>query len=257
MKIFPNGQSIAHRKVVKWGIDPTGSRLHIGHFVAIRFLRKMLAEHRDVVVVIGRRTAQVGDPSGSTKERPVLDPVIIRANAEVLASEIRKLLPAARVVFNDQHPWTVDDLLRFAGKLTTTALQDRHAFGGRSVRANELLVPVLQAMDSIALGAEVEIGGEDQEFNFAITRDLQGQFGFEPEVCVMFPIIRGTDGQKMSKSLGNCVFMDDPDIRGRILSIPDDVMDEWFPLFCDEEPKEHPFERKKQLADEIIKTLLA
>lgn len=255
MKIFPNGQSIAHKNIVKWGIDPTGNRLHIGHFVAIRFLRKMLKQRRDVVVVIGERTAAIGDPSGTIKERPVLDSIIVQENAAAIRQQIQRLLPTARIVSNKELNTNIQALIWSLGKFTASELLDRHAFGGRSVRGDEMIVPILQGLDSLALGAEVEVGGEDQEFNFAITRKMQEAFHQFPEVCVLLPIIRGTDGNKMSKSLGNCVFLDDPDIWTRILSIPDDVMDEWFPLFCDDEPNEHPFERKKQLASAIIKDL--
>lgn len=255
MKIYPNGSSIVNKKIVKWGIDPTGSRLHLGHFVAIRFLRKMLAEYRDVVVIIGNLTASIGDPSGTVKERPVLHKEVVDMNADFMEIQLKKLLPKARFVRNRDllNQWST--LVGAASQFTTSELLDRNAFQGRSVRADEMLVPILQAIDSVSLGAQVEVGGEDQEFNFSITRKLQEKWGQEPEVCVMFPIIRGTDGQKMSKSLGNCIYLDDGDIIGKVLSIPDDVMDEWFPLFCDQEPKVHPFERKKQLADAIVKEL--
>ena len=250
MKLFPNGESIAHRKIVKWGIDPTGNRLHVGHLVAIRFLKKMIEEHRDVVVVIGTRTAMIGDPSGTVKERPVIEEHIVRENADVLEIQVRKLLPEARIVSNERG--SIETLLKAIGNFTVAELLDRAAFQGRGVRTNELLVPVLQAIDSVLIGAEVEVGGEDQEFNFSITRDLQKKWGQKPEVCVLFPIIRGTDGQKMSKSLGNCVFLDDGDLHGKIMSIPDDVMDEWLQLFTDEKPPEHPKARKEFLAEKII-----
>ena len=148
--------------------------------------------------------------------------------------------------------------LKAASLFTTNRLLDRAAFQNRSVRMDELTIPILQGIDSVILGAEVEVGGEDQEFNFSITREIQGSFNQEPEVCVMFPIIRGSDGNKMSKSAGNCIYLDMPDIEGKIMSIPDDVMDEWLPLFTDvpkEEWPEHPKKRKEFLAQEIIEQL--
>lgn len=260
MKIYPNGQSISNRKLVKWGIDPTGNRLHLGHFAAIRFLRKMLAEYRDVVVVIGDLTATIGDPSGTIKERPILSREIVDDNTSRLEEQIKKLLPGARTIRNRNLITSVPLLLSMLGKLTASKLLDRSAFQDRSVRADELIVPVLQAIDSIALGAELEVGGEDQEFNFAITRLLQQEIGQRPEICVMIPIIRGTDGNKMSKSLNNCVWLDASDIHGKIMAIHDDVMDEWIPSltdihFADDPAYAHPKARKEALARAIIDQL--
>jgi len=255
MKIFPNGQSIIGRKVVKWGIDPTGSRLHLGHFVAIRFLRNMLREHRDVVVVIGDLTAQIGDPSGVVKERPMLEREVVDLNANLLESQVKKLLPTARIVRNREISNNDPRLVSALGQFTANELLDRAAFQERSVRMNELVVPVIQALDSIALEAEVEVGGEDQEFNFSITRGLQKVWKQEPEVCVLFPLIRGTDGRKMSKSLGNCVWLDAPDIFGKVMSISDDVMEEWIPLLTDGIGATHPKKRKEELAVSVIQQL--
>lgn len=258
MKIYPIGQSIQNRRVVKWGIDPTGNRLHIGHFVAIRFLRKMLKEHRDVVIVIGDLTASIGDPSGTIKERPLMEPEIIKSNAESLQQQLQELLPSARFYRNSNSRNLEHSLISALKNFTVAELLDRSAFQNRSVRASELIVPVLQGLDSVNLEAELEVGGEDQEFNFAITRKLQELWHQKPEVCVLLPIIRGTDGSKMSKSLGNCVYLDDGDIRGKIMSIPDDVMDECLPLMTDTPKKElpeHPKTRKEFLADEIIRQL--
>mgnify|MGYP001616369243 CR=1 FL=1 len=258
MNIYPRGESINQKKVVKFGIDPTGNRLHLGHFVSIRFLWKMIEEHRDVVVVLGTQTGLIGDPSGTVKEREKVSRDIIFSNANELEKQIKKLLPLARIVRNHEifETFGVSGFISALGEFTINKLQDRAALQNRNARIDEFVVPVLQALDSVFLGAEIEVGGEDQEFNFSITRELQRLWKQTPETCVLIPIIRGTDGRKMSKSLGNCVYLDDGDIHGKIMSIPDDVMDEWLPLLTDtKDYPSHPKERKEFLSAEVVKLI--
>jgi len=151
-------------------------------------------------------------------------------------------------------------LRNVASKFTLSHMISRNAFSNRiennhPIAMHELLVPMLQGMDSVHLETEIEVGGQDQLFNFQIARQLQESFGQKPQTCVMFPVINGTDGRKMSKSLNNCIFLDEPanDIFGKVMSIPDNVMFEWFPLLTDVQTCPlHPMEAKKKLAFEIV-----
>ena|SRR3990167_5885654 len=247
-KIYPDNQSIANLKIVKFGIDPTFNRLHVGHLVLLAWLKKQ--EKKDVTIVLGIHTAQLGDPSGQDETRPMLESKLVLQNAKEIEKQVKKIIPWVRVVYQDL-PDT-DWLLRTASHITVNKAMSRHGFAERqSVSLHELLVPIIQAMDSVLIGAELEIGGEDQLFNFQLTREVQEIHGQKPETCLMFPILRGTDGQKMSKSKRNCTWLDDPQIGKRIMSISDDVMDEWLPWFAEEPYPEHPMRRKEFLAETI------
>lgn len=251
-KVFPEHENPNNYRVIKFGIDPTFNRLHIGHLVPLAWLRRQ--EKKDITIVLGTNTAQLGDPSGQEKTRPMLTREQVAGNAEIIAKQVRQILPVARIV--KQQTFDSLEILRVASNFTVSKMMSRDGFQARTgVSLHELLVPILQAMDSVTLVTELEIGGEDQLFNFQLTREVQKTFGQEPEACLMFPIIRGSDGQKMSKSKGNCIWLDDPQIEKRIMAIPDDVMDEWLPLFFEGEAPDHPKERKEFLA-EIIKDLL-
>lgn len=252
MKIFPEQNSIHNLKNLKMGIDPTFNRLHIGHLVPLAWLKKN--ERKDVTIVLGTITARLGDPSGQDKTRPILSELEVRNNADAIKKQVLKILPNARIW--EQQELSATELLEISSHFTVSKMMSRDNFQAREgVSLHELSVPILQAMDSVLLQTELELGGEDQLFNFELTREIQKIHNQKPQTCLMFPIIRGTDGQKMSKSKGNCIWLDDPQIEQRILSISDEVMDEdLIPLFC-ENPLEHPFERKKQLA-RAIKELL-
>lgn len=252
-KVFPEGADATKLRAIKFGIDPTFNRLHVGHLVPLAWLKRQ--RKRDVTIILGTQTAQLGDPSGQEKTRPILDPFQVFANADSIRMQVQRILPFVRILEQD----AIDGLalLEVASKFTVQRMMSRDGFERReSVGVHELLVPVLQALDSVRLHTQVEIGGEDQLFNFDLTREVQKQFKQKPEVCLMFPIIRGTDGQKMSKSKDNCIWLDDPQIKERIMSIPDDVMDEWLPLFStSEEVPDHPKARKEFLAEEIVKLI--
>lgn len=252
MKIFPENSDIKKLKRIKFGIDPTFNRLHLGHLVILSWLRNQ--EKKDVTIIIGNITGRLGDPSGRDKTRPILTGVEIHNNIEAIEKQIKRILPWVRIRFQPQ--MSAESLLEIASNFTVTKMMSRDGFQKReSVSLHELMVPILQAMDSVYLNTELELGGEDQLFNFELTREVQKLHGQKPQVCAMFPIISGTDGNKMSKSKDNCIWLDDPQIDKRILGVSDEIMDEWFPLFCPEDPLEHPFERKKQLA-RYIKELL-
>jgi len=260
MRTFPANKNISKLRRVKFGIDPTTSRLHLGHLTPLLQVKKLHNEHRDITIVLGTLTAQFGDPSGRDTARPMLESWLVESNADAIETTVKKLMPNVRIVRNaDLHKGlTVKELLAILSSHTLASVLQRHGFIKReSVGVHELLVPFLQALDSVVLETQLEIGGEDQLFNFSLTRDIQIQHHQSPEVGLLFPILNGTDGTKMSKSAGNCIFLDTPieEFRKQVLSISDSVMNEWFCLFSKEQPAEHPFERKKQLAEILCLTL--
>lgn len=249
---------------VKFGIDPTRDRLHLGHFVPLRLLRKLQELGHDVHLILGTFTAQMGDPSGQDKTRPILSAKEVRENGEKILEQVERILLPGFTVhrnheFFDSMPITFF-LEEVASEFTVASVMARDGFrkrGGDGVRVHEMLVPMCQAWDSVKVEADIEIGGTDQLFNFQMARRLQETFNQEPQVSLMTPVINGTDGRKMSKSFGNCIFLDEPpeEIFGKVMSISDEVMEEWLPLFHDRSLEllpEHPMERKKALAEGIV-----
>lgn len=274
MNVFPHDADLSPVKRVKFGIDPTFSRLHLGHFVPLRLVKKLAAQGHDITIVLGTFTAQLGDPSGRDTTRPILPAQEVEKNAEAIKDQVRKLLgieekfPRGSIKFfrngvlhnNTKLP----EFFKFVSQFTLAHMTSRNAFqdrieNGQSIALHELLVPILQGLDSVALKTEIEIGGQDQLFNFQIARQLQENDGQKPQACILLPIINGTDGRKMSKSLGNCIFLDeDPaDIFGKVMSISDAVMSEWLPLFTDWKPEAdaNPMFVKKQLAFDIVQQI--
>ena len=279
---FPDNVDLTPRKRVKFGIDPTFPRLHLGHLVPLRLVKKMIEDGHEVTIVLGTFTAQLGDPSGRDSTRPILSSDEVHKNADLILIQLQKflgkILPEVEdpssfnwhnkdvVIFKNHQihqNMPMHHFMKIASNFTLTHMTSRNAFQDRinnnqSIAMHELLVPMLQGWDSVSLSSQIEIGGQDQLFNFQIARQLQEVNGQKPQGCILMPIINGTDGRKMSKSLGNCVFWDENphDIFGKVMSIPDTVMEEWFPLFVDGETKEtHPMEKKKVLAIEIVKQL--
>jgi len=267
MNIFPENADISPSKRVKFGIDPTFPRLHLGHFIPIRLVKKMKEQGHKVTIVLGTFTAQLGDPSGRDNTRPILSENEVKQNADSILETVKNLL-GDDVDFFPNH-WihnsmTLPNFLRdIVSKFTLSHMISRNAFANRiennhPIAMHELLVPMLQGMDSVHLKTEIEIGGQDQLFNFQIARSLQESHGQKPQTCIMLPVINGTDGRKMSKSFGNCIFLDETatDIFGKVMSIPDSVMVEWFPLLTDCSVTDlHPMEAKKKLAFEIVKQI--
>ena len=265
-QVFPENADIAPRKRVKFGIDPTFPRLHLGHLVPLRLVQKMKAEGHEVTIVLGTFTAQLGDPSEREKTRPILTEEEVLQNASKITVKVRQLLGHDISIFNNGeasfNKMTVPDMMLLASKFTVQQALTRDSFQKRledqhPLGLHELFVPILQGWDSVALKTEIEIGGQDQLFNFQVARQLQEAWGQKPQTCIMLPIINGTDGRKMSKSLGNCIFLDETpdDMFGKVMSVPDTVMEEWFPLFCDftvDDASIHPMDKKKMLATEIV-----
>ena len=268
MNVFPLDADLSPSKRVKFGIDPTSPRLHLGHFIPLRFVKKLKEAGHHITIVIGTFTAQLGDPSGRDTTRPILSEIEVSNNGESIILKVQELLGNVDFFPNTwlHNSMTLPRFFRdVVSKFTLSHMTSRNAFADRiennhPIAMHELLVPMLQGMDSVHLKTEIEVGGQDQLFNFQIARQLQESHGQKPQACVMFPVINGTDGRKMSKSFGNCIFLDEPanDIFGKVMSIPDNVMLEWFPLLTDFGTGldfENPMIAKKFLAFEIVKQL--
>ncbi len=250
--------------VIKAGFDPTAPDLHLGHTVLLRKLAQFQKLGHRVIFMIGDYTAMIGDPSGRTDLRPVLTPSQVLANAQTYKTQVGKILDLNKleVRFNSEWlgPLRLADFLAIAGKLTVPRLLERDDFAqrlktGASFTVTESLYPLLQAYDSVALKADVELGGSDQKFNLLMGRALQERYGMEPQVVLTLPLLEGTDGaHKMSKSLGNAVGVTEPpdSMYGKLMSIPDALMLRYYELLTDEDlaavKSAHPMEAKQKLA---------
>ena len=251
---------------VKLGIDPTASDIHLGHTVVLTKLREFQDAGHVVVLIIGDYTARVGDPSGRSATRPVLSGEEIDAHAKTFLEQATKVLRAdetLEVRFNSE--WldmSMEDLFRLVRGVTVARLLERDDFSKR-FRANEpislleLLYPVLQGYDSVAVRADVEIGGTDQTFNLLMGRDVQTTYGQPPQVILTMPLINGTDGsRKMSKSYGNHVGVTEPpeEIFGKTMSIPDTLIGEWFSVLAGGAAPEQlgPRDAKRALARALV-----
>jgi tyrosyl-tRNA synthetase len=224
----------------------------------------MQSQGHKVTIVLGTFTAQLGDPSGRDTTRPILSAEETSNNSLLILDQVKKIITPDFLFFNGtvHNHMRLPEFLRIASRFTLSHMTSRNGFqqrieNGNSIALHELLVPICQGWDSVHLKSEIEVGGQDQLFNFQIARQLQEQEGQKPQSCVMLPIINGTDGRKMSKSLGNCIFLDDEptEIFGKVMSISDAVMDEWFPLLTDMKPATHPMNSKKILARDIVSQL--
>lgn len=230
------------RLIVKAGFDPTAPDLHIGHTVLINKMRQFQELGHEVVFLIGDFTGMIGDPSGKNATRPPLSPQEIKSNAETYASQIFRILDqkATRIEFNSTWMGKMDaaGLIRLASHHTVARMLERDDFskrysGGQPISIHEFLYPIVQGYDSVALKADVELGGTDQKFNLLVGRQLQQDFGQEPQVVMTMPLLEGLDGvQKMSKSLGNYVGITDTatEMFGKIMSISDELMWRYFEL---------------------------
>ena len=221
---------------VKLGLDPTAPDLHLGHTVVLQKLRDFQVLGHQAIIVIGDFTGMIGDPSGRSETRKPLTWEEIRVNAETYRAQLGKILDMSRtrVEFNSTWlgPLSFENIIRESATLTVAQMLQRDDFAaryasGRPISLHEFLYPIAQAYDSVALEADVELGGTDQTFNLLVGRDLQRVHGQEPQVAVTVPILEGLDGtQKMSKTLGNYVGITEPpgEIYGKLMSIPDSLM---------------------------------
>jgi tyrosyl-tRNA synthetase len=226
--------------VVKAGFDPTAPDLHIGHTVLINKMRQFQEFGHEVVFLIGDFTGMIGDPSGKNATRPPLTAGEIRENAKTYEAQIYKILDGdkTRIEFNSTWMGDMDaaGLVRLASHHTVARMLERDDFrkryeGGQPISIHEFLYPIVQGYDSVALKADIELGGTDQKFNLLVGRQLQQDYGQEPQVVMTTPLLEGLDGvQKMSKSLGNYVGITDPpgEMFGKLMSISDDLMWRYF-----------------------------
>jgi tyrosyl-tRNA synthetase len=250
---------------VKLGIDPTAPDIHLGHVVVLDKLRAFQDAGHTVVLIIGDFTARVGDPSGQASERPVLSAEEIEENAATFQDQAFKVLDRGRTEVRRNSEWLemgTDELFRLLRRFTIARLLERDDFArrmeeSRPISALELLYPVLQGYDSVAVKADVELGGTDQTFNLLFARDVQEALGESAQSIVTMPILPGTDGvRRMSKSLGNYVGVTDPpeEMFGKLMSIPDDAMDEYRRLLLGDESRsgDDPGAAKRELARRLV-----
>jgi tyrosyl-tRNA synthetase len=246
---------------VKFGVDPTSPDIHLGHCVVLNKLRAFQDEGHTVVLIIGDFTGRVGDPSGRDETRPVLDPAQIEANALTYQEQAFTVLDRDRTELRRNSEWLqmesaeLFDLIR---RFTIARLLEREDFTRRieaaePISALELLYPVLQGYDSVAVRADVELGATDQKFNLLFARDVQEAYGLEAQSILTMPLLVGTDGvRKMSKTYGNYVGVTDPpaEMFGKLMSIPDDLIGDYYLLLLGEEwdQARHPGEAKRELA---------
>lgn len=227
---------------VKVGFDPTAPDLHLGHTVILNAMRRFQDAGHEVIFLIGDFTGMIGDPTGKNVTRKPLSEDDIRANAETYAEQVFKVLDRERTEIRFNSEWfgemSAADMVRLAARHTVARMLERDDFAkryraGQAIAIHELLYPLVQGHDSVALEADVEMGGTDQTFNLLVGRQLQAQAGQKPQVIITWPLLEGTDGvQKMSKSLDNYVgIFEAPDeMFGKIMSISDELMWRWFEL---------------------------
>jgi tyrosyl-tRNA synthetase len=250
---------------VKFGIDPTAPDIHLGHVVVLEKLRQFQAAGHAVVLIIGDYTARVGDPSGRSSERPVLSDEQIDANAATFTEQAFKILDRGRTEVRFNSEWLEmpsSELFAIAGRFTVARLLERDDFtrrmaAGQPISTLELLYPILQGYDSVAIESDLELGGTDQRFNLLFARDVQESFGQAPQAVMTMPILPGTDGKRrMSKSLGNYVGVtEEPaEMFGKLMSVPDEAMGLYWTLLLGEEldAGRHPGEAKRELARRLV-----
>lgn len=261
---------------IKLGMDPTAPDLHFGHTVVLNKLRAFQELGHEVLFLIGDYTARIGDPTGKNATRPPLSEEQVKANAETYAKQVFKILDKDKTTIMFNSDWfskmSAGDMIALASQLTVSRMLERDDFSKRynsqtPIAIHEFLYPLVQGYDSIAMEADVEIGGTDQTFNVLMGRTLQGRYGKEPQVCITMPLLEGLDGvQKMSKSLGNYIGIDEPAgvMYQKILSMPDTLIARYFELLSFKPMIEvnalldemangrNPQELKKILAHELI-----
>ena len=272
MQLLQKGEPLR----LKMGFDPSRPDIHLGHVVGLRKLRQLQELGHQVILIVGDWTAQIGDPSGQSTTRPMLTHEEVAANAQSYLRQFFKVVDRERAQAVWQSEWfgkfSLSDVIQLSSHFTVAQFLERDDFARRfgahrPIAITELLYPLLQAYDSVAINADVEFGGTDQKFNLLVGRELQGVMGQRPQQCFLMPILVGTDGSdKMSKSLGNYIGVDDPpdDMYGKVMSLPDSLTMQYFEYLTDvpdedlEEKRRalkggsiHPMELKKDLAREI------
>lgn len=256
---------------VKLGIDPSAPQLTLGHAVVLRKLRQFQQLGHRAILIVGDFTRLIGDPSGRTSARPPMSKEEIARNMASYAEQAYKILDPQRTEIRYNSEWlgklTFEDVVRLSARYTVARMLERDDFSlrfkrGLPITIMEFLYPLAQAFDSVAVAADVEIGGEDQQFNFLIGRAIQEAFGQEPQVILTMPLLIGTDGEMaMGQSKGNYIGVAEPpkEMFGKIMALPDHLMPQYYALLTDLPQEEidglseaHPRDRKMRLAREIV-----
>lgn len=262
---------------VKLGVDPSAPDIHLGHTVPLRKMRQLQEIGHQIIFLVGDFTGRIGDPTGRSETRRQLSEEQIKENAKSYTAQVFKILDPEKTIVEYNSRWlaplTFAEVVQLAAKTTVARMLERDDFAkrfkeNRPIGVHEFFYPLMQGYDSVALRADVEMGGTDQKFNLLMGRQLQREYGQEPQVCLMLPILEGIDGvQKMSKSLGNHIGIDDPpaEMYGKTMAIPDNLMIKYFELVTDvplaeirslaqglQDGSLHPRDVKMRLAREIV-----
>lgn len=256
---------------VKLGVDPTAPDLHLGHAIVLGKLKQFQDMGHRVIFLIGDYTTKIGDPTGKSKVRPSLSDEEIKQNTQTYFDQVNRILDPKKTEVRYNSEWlsklSFEQLIKLCAKVTVSQLIEREDFSNRlknnqSISFHELLYPLMQGYDSVALDADIELGGTDQTFNLLMGRHLQEQFGKEPQVILTMPILVGLDGtHKMSKSLNNAIGLTEApsDVYGKLMSISDDLMWHYYEMLLDfddaqisEAKKIHPMDAKKQMAYQVV-----
>lgn len=252
---------------LKQGFDPSRPDIHLGHVVGLRKLRQFQELGHHVILIVGDWTAQIGDPSGASVTRPMLTAEEVRANAQTYMQQFFKVIDKEKTEVCWQSTWFgkfgLADVIKLTSKFTVAQFLAREDFrkrfdAGRPIAVTELLYPLLQAYDSVAIESDVEFGGIDQKFNCLVGRELQSMVGMTPQQVFLMPLLVGTDGvNKMSKSLGNCIAVDEPppDMYGKVMSIPDTLILNYFELLTDV-PDDELAEYRREMESQSINPML-
>lgn len=264
---------------LKQGFDPSRPDLHIGHAMGLRKLRTFQEMGHQVVLIVGDWTAQIGDPSGRDESRTMLTAAEVKENAETYMRQFFSIIDRERTEVRWQTEWfgefSLEDVFKLSSRFTLAQMMTHNTFRSRWEQGNpltlmEMMYPMLQAYDSVVIEADVEFGGTDQKFNILCGRDLQEQMGQEPQNVFLVPLLPGTDGRKMSKSFGNTIdlYMDPDEIFGKVMSITDEMIPDYFEYATDIELSRaveirellagggvNPMELKKELGVEVVRML--
>ena len=261
---------------VYWGIDPTGTKLHLGHTVPMRKLKQFADAGHHVILVIGSFTAMIGDPSGRDTMREPLTKEQVKANFRTYKEQASRILDFGKIEVRENHEWLeklrFEEILKLASHFTVQQMEERAMFAermnkGKPVSVHEFLYPLMVGYDSVTLDVDCELGGTDQEFNMLAGRTMQKAFGKRKKFVLTTKLLEGLDGRKMSKTYGNCVYIEDPpnEMYGKLMSLKDELI----PIYmecCTDIPmdeiiiiekkmiqEENPMQFKKQLAEEIVR----
>ena len=262
---------------VKQGFDPTAPDIHLGHTIGLRKLRQFQDLGHQVVLIVGSYTALVGDPSGRSQTRPTLSEEEVHANAQTYLDQFFKVVDKAKTEVRWNGEWfkamSFVDVLKLTSRFTVARILERDDFDirfkkGEPISVHELLYPLMQAYDSVVIRADIEIGATEQKFNLLTGRDIQAAYDVEPQVILTLPVLEGLDGvRRMSKSLGNYIGIAEPpkEIYGKVMSLPDKLIERYFRLVTDATPEEcsevakslrdgaNPMALKKALAHRIVR----